>query len=553
MKLTSAPWVLGVLLICVLVCFPLLLILIEFFQPVTDGWLQLSQKDPGGLLTELGLTQEIPESTKLYERGKSSFIMLLGVGACSTVLGVLLAWIVSMWNFPLRKLLSFLLVLPLAIPSYILATAYKLLTIDTKNEVAVWAKKHYGLEAMQNIDQVWNYLLAIFVLSMGFYPYVYLAARTAFRTLSSAYLESARMLGESTFTAFQKIALRLARPAIVGGLLLVLLETLNEFGAMKILGINTLTTEIFYAWTNLDDVSAAMRLAGCMMVIVFFILLLEIILRGGKRYNASRSASTEFAGKKAGALGSTVFLSVGITVFSFAFALPCWKIVSLACCALPEAKVSDFSSEIISSLLLALKASAFITAVSLFVAYSHRLVPHWIMQVVLKVCNLGYAIPGAILGLTLITWSGFFSQSDTGYKIVEFIFYGSSIGIVIAYMIRFLVAGLNPIESGLKNIRNSLDEASRIMGSNSFITFFKVHLPMLKYSISAGLLILFIDILKELPLTLIMNHETLATRTYSLFAMEERYATGAIPALILILTGVSGIALLQFFFRNLKH
>ena len=544
---------LGVLLICALVCFPLFLILIEFFQPVTEGWQQLTQKDPGGLLAELGLPEEIPEVTKLYERGQSTFIMLLGVGTCSTVLGVSLAWIVSMWDFPMRKLLSFLLVLPLAIPSYILATAYKLITIDTKNEVAVWAKENHSLELMQDIDQVWNYILAIFVLTVGFYPYIYLAARTAFSTLSSAYLESARMLGESTFTAFHKIALRLARPAIVGGLLLVMLETLNEFGAMKILGINTLTTEIFYAWTNLDDISAAMRLAGCMMVIVFIILLLEIILRGGKRYDASRSASTEFAGKKAGALGSTVFLLIGITVFSLAFILPFWKITSLACCALTESRISDFSAEIMSSLLLAAKASAFITVVSLFVAYSHRLVPHWIMQVVLKICNLGYAIPGAILGLTLITWSGFFSQSAMGYKTVEFIFYGSSIGIVLAYMIRFLVAGLNPIESGLKNIRNSLDEASRIMGSNSFVTFFKVHLPMLKYSISAGVLILFIDILKELPLTLIMNHETLATRTYSLFAMEERYATGSIPALILILTGVSGIAILQFFFRNLKH
>lgn len=547
------PLVMGVLLISILICFPLWLIFSEFLNSPTEGWEQISQRDPGGMLSRLGLEGEIPEHSKLFERTRTTLIVLTGVGGLSLLIGVFLAWIVSMWDFPFRKILSCALVLPLAIPSYIFATAYKLLTVDYKNQFCVYIKENYGLRQMQDFDAVWNHLLAILVLSLAFYPYVYVAARTAFTTLSKAYIESARILGESAFKAFLRVALRLARPAIVGGMLLVLLETLNEFGAMQILGINTLTTEIFYAWTNLGDMNAAIRLAGCIMLIVFVLLMLEVILRGGRRYFASRSSGSEYEGHVTNKFRASYCIIICSFVILLGFILPCYKIVSLALGALPTTSILYFSSEIVSSLWLAGKAALLIIAVSLFLAYAHRLMPHWFMLVLVKFCNLGYAIPGAILGVTLITWSGVLTNSDIDYVIVEYLFYSSSIGILLAYMIRFLVVGLHPIEAGLKNIHHSLDEASRLMGVNRYTTFFKIHLPILKHAISGGVLILFIDILKELPLTLIMNHETLATRTYSLFAKEERYDVGAIPALILILVGVAGITLIRLYYRNLKN
>ena len=552
-KYASTPWVLGASLIALLVCAPLFLILSEVLAPSSEGWSNIAERDPGGFLTSLGLEEEIPKHSRLYLRGKSTLIMLAGVGTLSTLIGVTLAWIVSMWQFPFRTTLSFLLVLPLAIPSYISATAYKLLCEDYKDDFLISIRDHYGGEVMKSVDEVWNYSFAIFVLSLCFYPYIYIAARTAFSSLSASYLESARTLGENSFSAFRKIAVPLARPAIIGGLMLVLLETLNEFGAMKIMGINTLTTEIFYAWINLEDKNAAVRIAGCMMLLVFFLLILELVLRGGKRFHAARSSSTELQGKHSSGIGTWFCVSTCLFFFSIAFLLPVFKLSKLAFLALPTVGISPYLSEIYSSVSLAGKAALVIMAISLFLSYTHRLAPSWFMQSVLKICNLGYAIPGAILGVTLITLSGTVNQSDLGHQFINFVFYGSTLGVIFAYAAKFLSAGLNPAEAGFKNIRTSLDEAASTLGKGKLYTFLKIHLPLLKYAISGGLLIVFVDLLKELPLTLIMNQETLATKTYSLFKVEERYIAGSIPALILILVGVSGMLTLRLMFRKLKN
>lgn len=552
----SIPWVTGTLLVCALVCYPLVSIVTELFQPASDGWRQISETDPGGMLAEHGLGEEIPAHSRLYFRTQSTLAMLFGVGGVSLLLGVTLAWVVSMWAFPLSKALDLLLVFPLAIPSYIHATAYKLLTVDAKNAIAVHFRSRYGGEAMQEMDRYWNLSLAILVLTASFYPYVYIAARTAFSTLSAQYVETSRSLGMSAWQTFRRIALPLARPAIIGGLMLVCLETLNEYGAMKILGVNTLTTEIFYAWTNLGDKEAAIRVAGCIMLIVLAILVGEQFLRGGRRFHASRSASTELKRQSLPLPGALLALAFCGLVFGLCFALPGYKILALALSALPSTPISHFSTEIISSLWLAAKASLVIMGITLFLAYANRLVPHWGMVVLNKTSSLGYAIPGAILGVSLITLAATLKNTTASHPWVNFLFYGSTAGLVIAYAVRFLTIGLNPVEAALKNIRPDLDEASALLRRNAVSTFLRIHLPMLKYAVSGGLLVLFIDILKELPLTLIMNpsnHETLATRTYSLFAVEERYAAGSIPATILISTGMVGILVIRLLFKRLKN
>ena len=337
--------------------------------------------------------------------------------------------------------------------------------------------------------------------------------------------------------------------------MLVCLETLNEFGAMQILGINTLTTEIFYVWVNLEDTSAAIRLSGCIMLILLALLVAEQYLRAGKRFHANRNASKPKLQALKGIKAWSATASCSIVV-ALCFLLPLYQIVSLASDAMATTSIADFAPEIGSSIWLAVKASIAVSIVSLFLAYANRIVPHWGMHVLGKISTLGYAIPGAILGVTIIAAVALLKNSLGSSAFLEFIFYGSTYGLVIAYVIRFLAIGLPPLEARLKQIHSNLDEASQLLQRNSIYTFFVVHLPMLKHAILAGALMLFIDIFKELPLTLILNpsnHETLATRSYSLFAVEERYAAGAIPALLLIVTGIAGLLVIQGMFSKAKR
>ena len=552
----SLPWVMGAFVICCVVCCPLFLIVNEIIEPPTEGWQQLSMKDPGGLLKQLGLESEIPEHSRLYYRIRTTLLLLVTVAGLSLVTGVTLAWLTSRWRFPLQRIMSFLLILPLTVPSYILATSYKLLTIDLKNSWSVSYREKFGAASMMEFDEYWNFALASMVLTAAFFPYVYIAARSAFTTLSVSYQESAQCMGCSSSQVFRRVALPLARPAIVGGVMLVCLETLNEFGAMKILGIDTLTTEIFYVWVNLEDKSAAIRLSGCIMLILLVLLVLEQCLRGGKRFHANRNTDAQQPDQTLGklpAFGITLFCLV---VFVFSFILPVYQLVNLAVEAIPDTPITHFTHEIVSSIWLAAKAAVAVLAVSLFLAYANRIVPHWSMVLLGKISTLGYAIPGAILGVTIIAVVAFLKTSMETTGFIDFVFYGSTYGLVIAYVIRFLAIGLPPLEAGLKQIHPHLDEASQLLQRNSIYSFVVIHLPMLKHAVLAGMLMLFIDIFKELPLTLILNpsnHETLATRSYSLFAVEERYATGSIPALILIVTGIIGLLVIQGMFSKAKR
>ncbi|PQJ30034.1 hypothetical protein BSZ32_17135 [Rubritalea profundi] len=543
----------GALLLCLLVCLPLTFILYESSKPSTEAWQQLSQVDPGGILEELDLKEEIPEHSRLYLKTKNTLLLLCSVVALSAMAGIALAWVVSRWHFPLRKSMSVCLVLPLTIPSYILAASYKLLTIDTKNSLAVWVRTNWGQDVMSTFDELWNFTLATFVLTAAFFPYVYLAARTAFSNLSTSYLESSQSLGLSSSQTFLKVALPLARPAIIGGLMLVSLETLNEFGAMKILGIDTLTTEIFYAWTNLEDKNAAIRLAGCIMLILLVLLIAEQWLSGGKRFHASRNTSSSPTLKKIPKFKSALVTLSCLTILFLAFILPVGQLINLAVDGLEKDSISRFLPLVANSLWLAANSSVLILFASVFLAYACRKIPHWSMVTLSKVSTLGYAIPGAILGICTIAVIGFIKNNTSGGNLLDYLYYGSSYGLVLAYLVRFLAVGLPPIDAGLKQINRNLDEASQCLGHGFLSTFFRLHLPLLKLSLSAGAIMLFIDILKELPLTLILNpsnHETLATKTYSLFAVEERYTTGAIPALILILAGIMGLCAVRYISRN---
>ena len=540
-KLRTLPWVLSLFIIATLAASPLYFIYQEVQQPAQDMWGFLSEEieNPD---SELG--ENDPSPLQIYIKG--SLIMLSGVTILTLIIGIGCAWFISAFRFRGREFLSVLLCLPIAIPTYVMAVMYNELLEKTKFDLFLWVRETYSPAAAADFSIYWRFILAILILSFSFYPYVYLAARVAFKRQSATYIESSRVLGHSLTATFLKISLPLARPAIIAGLTLALLETINEFGAMKILGIETLTTGIFSAWLDFGELNSAIRISAVMMVIVFVLLVAERLLRGNKKYQTHRSSAAIFQGFTPKKLTTLLIWITCLGISFCAFILPLYKLIQQASLALPNRDIQPYISLVGSSSWLAIRACLLIILCALILAYTARIIPKWWIHLSSKISLLGYAIPGAILGVVLLSVKGSLHQSaDT---LAQWIFHSSLTGLIIAYAIRFLTVGYNPIEAGFKKINPHLDEASMSLGRNRIVTLFKIHLPLLRHSFLAAIVILFVDILKELPLTLILgpsNNDTLATRTYGLFAAEERIPEGSIPALILVATSLIGLLVIS--------
>lgn len=587
-KLASTPWTVGALLIVSAVILPIIFIFSEMAKPTTDSWTQLTEYDADKLLEpefiellppklQAKYTPQPPNlwertidtlsyqdfhRTILYKRLLYTIIILASVACLTLIIGVSLAWLVTSRTFPGQKFLAFSLALPIAIPTYVAATSYKLMTAEFQLAMSIQVRKDFGAETMQSLNHGWNLALAILVLTITFYPYVFLAARSSFLSLSKDYLETSQSLGKSHFFIFRKITLPLARPAIIGGLMLVCLETMNEYGAMKIIGIETLMTEIFRIRSGTNDLNTVLRISGCILSIVFILLVIELLLRGRKKFHPSRSATLSDAAPKASNKATFMIYSATLPAIILGFILPCSELLRQAFHGLKRADISDFIGPIGSSASLAAQASLLTLMLGIFLAFAQRIVSKsgalstTIMKLISKASSLGYAIPGAVLGVALMTWVGSLLQSSHTNSLIETIFYSSSYGLIIAYSIRFLSIGINAAESGFANIPMRLDEASAQLGKSSFTTFIRIHLPLLKPSLLAGALILFLDVLKELPLTLIIqpfNTETLALQTFTLFSSQEEYALGSIPALILIFTGVIGMIAVRKILNQKPH
>lgn len=546
-KLRSLPWLLSTLLIAAIAASPLYFILTEVQKPTQEMWEFISEE------IEIPAATSPPESepSPLQNYISGSLIMLAGVTTLTLIIGISSAWFTTAFSFPGRTILTILLCLPMAIPTYVMAVMYNELLEPHKFSLFLWIKDTYSPAAAAQCSIYWKFTLAILILSLSFYPYVFLAARMAFKRQSQAYIESSRILGRSITSTFIRISLPLARPSIIAGLTLALLETINEFGAMKILGVETLTTGIFSAWLDFDELNSAVRISAIMMLIIFTLLILERLLRGNKKFHTHRSAASENPGITTSKSTITIIYTTALAITTLAFILPIYKLIQQASLALPDQNLKPYLDLILSSSWLAIRASILIILAATLLAYTARITPKWWIHLTTKISLLGYAIPGAILGVVLLSVKGTLHQSAG--TTAQWLFHTTVTGLIIAYAIRFLTVGFNSIEAGFKKINQNLDEASTSLGRNKITTLIKIHLPLLRHSFLAAAIILFIDILKELPLTLILgpsNNDTLATKTYGLFAAEERIPEGSIPALILIATSLLGLLILSTILKD---
>jgi iron(III) transport system permease protein len=526
------------LVLALLVSLPVASILVNVFQPDKEGvWSHLAD-------------------TVLGEYVLNSAVLAVGTGLGAALLGTGMAWIVAMYRFPGRRVLEWALLLPLAMPTYVIAYAYTDFfqfagpVQSALRETFGWTRDDYWFPEIRSLEG------AIFIFSLVFYPYVYVLARAAFLERSGVLLEAARSLGLTQRAAFFRVALPLARPALAGGVALVVMETLAEFGAVSYFGVPTFTTGIYRAWYAFGDPVAASQLAASLLAVVALALALEKISRGRARFDdaGGRPANRQqLRGWHAWlALGACLLPLVG------GFLLPGGLLLAMSLSGGDSQFGVKYLALAGNSLILAVIASVLAVMVALLLAYAGRAYPNRMMAGVKRLASLGYAVPGTVIAVgalipltaldhALILWFREQFGMTLGLVIT-----GTVTALVFAYLARFLAVALNAVESSLARIRPSLDEAARSLGASRAGVLARVHVPLLSGGIISGLLLVFVDVMKELPATIVLrpfNFETLATQVYIL-AADERLAEAATPSLIIVAVGLIPVLLLS---RTMRH
>ncbi|WP_313223078.1 ABC transporter permease [Stutzerimonas nitrititolerans] len=477
----------------------------------------------------------------------NTVVLLLGVGGGVTLLGVSLAWLTSLCEFPGRRWLDWALMLPFAIPAYVLAFVFIGL-LDFAGPVQTLAREWFGSSV--RFPPVRSTGGVILVLVLVFYPYVYLLARSAFIAQGKGLMEAARVLGQSPWQAFWSVALPMARPAIGAGLALAMMETLADFGAVSVFNFDTFTTAIYKTWYGFFSLTSATQLASLLLLAVALVLYGERRARGIARPANDRARSAalyHLRGLKALAASGWCLL-----VFLCAFVIPVLQLLVWLWQRGRFDLDERYLGLILHTLYLGGMAAVITVAVALLLAFARRQAPVRSIRGAVALANLGYALPGSVLAVSIMLA---FSYLDRELVIPlsgwlggagKPILLGSIGALLLAYLIRFMAVAFGPLESSLARIRPSLPQASRSLGVGGPRLFFRVYLPLLLPGTLSAALLVFVDVLKEMPATLLMRPfgwDTLAVRIFEMTS-EGEWARAALPALSLVLVGLLPVILL---------
>lgn len=508
----------------------------------------------------------------------NSLGLMLGVGIGTAIIGTATAWLVTLCDFPGRRVFEWGLLLPLAAPAYILAYTYTEL-LEYYGPIQTGLRNWFG---WQSVDDYWFPAVrslpgAIVMLTLVLYPYVYLLARSAFLSQSTSLLEASRSLGCSPWRGFWQVALPLARPAIAAGLSLALMETLNDFGTVEHFSVSTFTTGIYRTWFGMGEQAVASQLSALLLLFVFGLIILEQLSRQRQGYyQTSCQYQTlpryRLSGWRSGGATLSCLLPIGL-----GFVVPAGVLMQLLVGLGDSAEIdsradSDFpsadrSSEAIASaggdrfwdfashsLTLALLTAAIAILLSVLLAYGQRLRPGVLNYWATRISTLGYAVPGSVIAVGVLLFLGKFdnsldawSRSTLGIG-TGLLLSGTLAALVFAYLVRFLAVAFGAIAASLGAIKPNLDDASRSLGYSRMATLQKIHLPLMRSGLLTAAILVFVDVMKELPATLIVrpfNFDTLAVRVYNL-ASDERLAEAAAPALAIVAVGLLPVILLSW-------
>ncbi|MGY6528665.1 MAG: ABC transporter permease [Cyanobacterium sp.] len=484
----------------------------------------------------------------------NSFVLMMGVAVGVLIIGVGCAWLVTMTDFWGVKWLECFLLMPLASPAYLLGYAYTNL-FSFFGPIQIWLRNIFD---WQTVNDYWFPELrgmpgAIAMLILVLYPYVYLLARVAFLEQSICTIEACRSLGNNPWQSFFKVGLPLARPAIMAGLALALMEALNDFGTVQYFGVNTFTTGIYRTWIGMGERQAAAQLSLLLMGFIVFLIFLERWSRAKAKFYQG-GANDKLPRYQLGwSRGSLAFLSCALPV-AFGFIIPTVYLFHLTITNIDVTLNDQFWTLTRNSFILAVVSALIAIAIALIMAYGERLIPSFTIKTSIRIASLGYAIPGSVIAVGILIPMGGLDNIIDQIMMSQFnistglIFSGTVIALVYGYLVRFLAVSFHTIESSLGKIKPNLDDASRSLGLGTLQTLFKVHLPLMWGGIFTAIMLVFVDVMKELPATLVMrpfNFDTLAIRVFQ-YASDERLIEASAPALAIIIAGVIPVIILSY-------
>ena len=528
-------WTIGTVIIAMITVMPIVAVLLISLTPSDGIWAHLV-------------------STVLPLYIGTTLLLMVGVGVGTLIIGVGTAWLVSMCRFPGKSMFEWALLLPMAMPAYVIAYLYTDILeyagpIQTLlRDIFGWSTKgDYWFPEIRSLGG------AVSMMTLVLYPYVYLLSRAAFMEQSICVLEASRVLGRGPLRSFFSVALPLARPAIIIGISLVLMETLNDFGTVDFFAVSTFTLGIYDVWLNMNNVAGAAQLAAVLLVFVIFLVLAERFARRKKRFHHTTTKYTALPGyllQGRARIWATVACAVPVV---FGFVAPAGVLAGYAFIHFETAMNTAFLGYAGNSLMLSSLTAVIAIAIGIFMAYAVRLRNERLLKVMVRLASLGYAVPGAVLAVGVLVTLGAVDNGIDGFMRDTFgistglLFSGTIAAVTFGYLVRFLALAFGSVEASLAKVTPSMDGAARSLGHGAFSTLRRVHLPLIRSSVLTASMLVFVDCMKELPLTTILrpfNFHTLATFVHQ-YASDEQLGEASLAALSIVAFGILPVIVLS--------
>ena len=527
-------WIIFPIIVFVFFLMPLIAVLSSLFGEYSDNWSHLY-------------------NYVLFDYMKNSAVLVFGVSIMALIIGAGSAWLVSNFDFLGKRFFEWALILPLSIPPYILAYTFTGL-FDSYGTLNNLIRNIFELEQsyifFPSIRNIWG---AILVFSFTLYPYIYLVTRSAFLNQSRSTLEAGRILGLSRFEISFKLAMPMIRPAIIGGLMLVIMETLSDFGAVEHFSIPTFTTGIFRTWYGMGDLLTAMQLSSFLLILIAIFLFIENKSRRNADFvsdsSTHRPIQIERLNSKYSVL-AFVFCSIPLLV---GFILPTSELLVWAIYYNPSFFDDRFLDAAINTITLALIAAVLCSMIALLINFSVRINKNKILKILSSFLSIGYALPGLILAVGIVQTTTFIDSSLLNKTSLALT--GSVFGLVLAYIIKSYALSNNTISSGMEKISMGIDNSARVLKSSGWNLLGRIHFPLLKTSFFTSIMLVISEVVKELPATLILrpfNFDTLAVSTY-IYAAEERMRDAAAPSIAIIIVGLIPIIIITRMIRSSRE
>lgn len=524
-------WTIGAAVIILLLFLPNLAIVKGVFAPSNENW------------------EHIKEFV-LYKYLQTSLVLVIATAFFTIIIGLSLAWLIARYQFPFRNFLKWALILPLAIPPFIGAYTYHGI-INYTGIIQVTLRNQLNVTVDPNLFNIMTIPGAVFIYTLFLYPYVYTITRIFLSQQTASLIESARVLGKGPWQIFFQVVFPISRVALVAGVSLVVLEVLNDYGVVKYYGIQTFSTAIFQAWFGMGDIGTSIKLAATLMGLVILILVVEKLLRGKKEYSYSTTKVRPLPLVQLKGVKAKLATVYGMTVLSFGFFIPVLQLLDWMVLTWGKIPFGDFAIHVRNSVMVAGISATLIILLALIVGNFSRLVHGKMSKAMPKLTVLGYSIPGAVIAVAVVTTfialdhflAPLYSRMGISTTLVLSV---SIVMLITAYIIRFFAIGYNSIESGYDKIGTDFRDASRMLGMGLTRTFLKVDVPMMKGAIISGFILVFVDILKEIPLTLILrpfNFDTLSTKAFQ-YASDEKIMEASQSSLLII--AISAISIFIF-------